>query len=56
MPTDHQLYGLSWTFGTKPDLKLQMADLVISVRTNSPFLRFLPGRESDSGKQQWQMC
>ncbi|MDV7693798.1 pyruvate oxidase [Pediococcus parvulus] len=63
MPTDHPNFmGSRGRLGTKPGFEVsQMADLVISVGTNYPFLRFLPegvkviqvnNNAADIGKQR----
>ncbi|WPC19828.1 thiamine pyrophosphate-binding protein [Pediococcus inopinatus] len=63
MPTDHPNFmGSRGRLGTKPGFETsQMADLVISVGTNYPFLRFLPdgvkviqvnNNAADIGKQR----
>lgn len=63
MPTDHPNFmGSRGRLGTKPGFEVsQMADLVLSVGTNYPFLRFLPegvkiiqvnNNAADIGKQR----
>ncbi|AMV60283.1 Pyruvate oxidase [Pediococcus damnosus] len=63
MPTDHPNFmGSRGRLGTKPGFEVsQMADLVVSVGTNYPFLRFLPegvkiiqvnNNAADIGKQR----